>query len=345
MAKWGEGDPRWIVEERADATNVNNWHWTEKNATNWSKEKIRELLTSIRVENNEFECRVKDVSKCEGEASANNRKAKLIFFYEWNIAGDWEGTIKNSDNKTVYKGTFEVPNLSEENDPSELDVSIYIKESKQDKLKEFMRQEGAARIQEALGKYVFLLKEEYSQGLILPTKDAAQANGKPAPAVKPAAVALKTTSSSALTNGAAASGQNELVCKKLTMNEEFKCRASELYQVFVNVDMVKAFSHSSQIVYEPQVGGKFALFDSNITGNFVELLANKRIVMNWRNKRWPDGHYSQATLDLEEKEDHTVLHLTQTGVPHSFVENTQDGWRNFYWNSIRSTFGFGSQLM
>lgn len=28
MAKWGEGDPRWIVEERPDATNVNNWHWS-----------------------------------------------------------------------------------------------------------------------------------------------------------------------------------------------------------------------------------------------------------------------------------------------------------------------------
>ncbi|PKU40344.1 hypothetical protein llap_9357 [Limosa lapponica baueri] len=28
MAKWGQGDPRWIVEERADATNVNNWHWS-----------------------------------------------------------------------------------------------------------------------------------------------------------------------------------------------------------------------------------------------------------------------------------------------------------------------------
>ena len=27
MAKWGEGDPRWIVEDRPDATNVNNWHW------------------------------------------------------------------------------------------------------------------------------------------------------------------------------------------------------------------------------------------------------------------------------------------------------------------------------
>lgn len=29
MAKWGEGDPRWIVEERPDAINVNNWHWSD----------------------------------------------------------------------------------------------------------------------------------------------------------------------------------------------------------------------------------------------------------------------------------------------------------------------------
>ena len=48
MAKWGEGDPRWIVEERPDATNVNNWHWTEKNADAWSKAKIRVRLNKRR---------------------------------------------------------------------------------------------------------------------------------------------------------------------------------------------------------------------------------------------------------------------------------------------------------
>lgn len=53
MAKWGEGDPRWIVEERADATNVNNWHWTEKNATPWSRDKIKELLSGLKIENEE----------------------------------------------------------------------------------------------------------------------------------------------------------------------------------------------------------------------------------------------------------------------------------------------------
>ena len=44
MAKWGEGDPRWIVEERPDATNINNWHWTENKADAWSKAKFKVSL-------------------------------------------------------------------------------------------------------------------------------------------------------------------------------------------------------------------------------------------------------------------------------------------------------------
>jgi activator of HSP90 ATPase len=67
--------------------------------------------------------------------------------------------------------------------------------------------------------------------------------------------------------------------------------------------------------------------------------------MNWRNKRWIDEHYSVATLEFIEKEDHTVLKLVQTGIPESYVENTEDGWRNFYFNAIKQTFGFGSRIL
>uniref|UniRef100_A0A3Q3L423 Activator of Hsp90 ATPase AHSA1-like N-terminal domain-containing protein n=1 Tax=Labrus bergylta TaxID=56723 RepID=A0A3Q3L423_9LABR len=91
MAKWGEGDPRWIVEERADATNVNNWHWTERDATNWSSDKLKSLVLGLTVENDEGSCEVTEVGKLEGEASINNRKGKLIFFYEWNMKATWTG--------------------------------------------------------------------------------------------------------------------------------------------------------------------------------------------------------------------------------------------------------------
>jgi activator of HSP90 ATPase len=67
--------------------------------------------------------------------------------------------------------------------------------------------------------------------------------------------------------------------------------------------------------------------------------------MNWRNKRWIEEHYSLATLEFKELEDHTQVTLVQTGIPENFVDNTEDGWRNFYFNAIKQTFGMGSRML
>jgi len=343
MAKWGEGDPRWIVEERADATNVNNWHWTEKNATPWSKDKLKELLIGLKIENEEFSAKIKDLTKCDGEASANNRKAKLIFFYEWVITGEWEASLKNSENKTVYKGTFEITNLSEENDPKDVEVIIDVKDNKQYKLKDFMRSQGAKLIRDQLTKYIQMLKEEFSQGLILPTKDSSAAPKTSVTSPNATGVKLNSTTPEA-GKKAEANGASKLAVKKLVLNEEFKCRVEELYNTFVDVNMVRAFTHNSISIYEPKLGGKFSLFDANISGEFIEMVQNKKLVMNWRNKRWPEGCYSLAVLDFNEKDDCTVLALTQTGIPENFLDNTEEGWKNFYFNSIKQTFGFGSRI-
>ena len=71
MAKWGEGDPRWIVEEREDATNVGNWHWTEKNCTEWSKETLGRLLSNLQLEEDGVgTCTIHKVSNFKGDVSA-----------------------------------------------------------------------------------------------------------------------------------------------------------------------------------------------------------------------------------------------------------------------------------
>lgn len=64
---------------------------TERDATNWSSEKLKDLLVGLCVENDEGKCEVTELSKAEGEASINNRKGKLIFFYEWNLKAKWKG--------------------------------------------------------------------------------------------------------------------------------------------------------------------------------------------------------------------------------------------------------------
>lgn len=64
---------------------------TERDATNWSSEKLKDLLMGLWVESEEGKCEITEVSKVEGEASINNRKGKLIFFYEWNLKATWTG--------------------------------------------------------------------------------------------------------------------------------------------------------------------------------------------------------------------------------------------------------------
>ena len=36
--------------------------------------------------------------------------------------------------------------------------------------------------------------------------------------------------------------------------------------------MVRAFTQNPSLVYEPEKNGKFALFDGNINGTFIELV-------------------------------------------------------------------------
>jgi len=179
------------------------------------------------------------LTKVDGEASANNRKAKLIFFYEWVIMGEWEGSYKKGENKTSYKGNFEVPNLSEENDPSEVDINVTIKNEKHYDLKEYMRKEGTKKIREQFGKYLILLREEFSQGLIKPTKD--QAGNMPTQATK-TAPSNKNASPSISKNGNGVINDSvKIETRKLSMKEEFKCRANELYNVFTDVNVRRIF--------------------------------------------------------------------------------------------------------
>lgn len=80
MAKYGEGDSRWIVEDRADGANVHNWHWSEKDCMPWAKTRLAELFQGLTVLEGQGGCFIKitKVESVEGEAYINVRKGKII---------------------------------------------------------------------------------------------------------------------------------------------------------------------------------------------------------------------------------------------------------------------------
>ncbi|XP_065370563.1 activator of 90 kDa heat shock protein ATPase homolog 1 [Calliphora vicina] len=338
MAKWGEGDPRWIVEERPDATNVNNWHWTEKNATPWSKDRFHHLFKNLTIDDKNISCTIESVEKCSGEATANNRKGKLIFFYEWDLLLKWKGCLLNP-NSSLHTGKISIPNLSEENDLNDIEITVTIDESNDtsENLKQFMYNVGREKIRHILGVYITELKEEYSKNLILPKKDNV--------------ATIKYREFANLNQyepqKSEISSVSSLGCKldvcTISIEEDFQCCANDLYNVLTKSSMVAAFTRSDAKV-DASRGGQFNLYGGQVHGYFEELVPEKKIRLRWRLKSWPSEHYSNVVIELEEMKNYTQMKLIQTGVPASEHDVMKANWYRYYWHSIKQTFGFGVPL-
>lgn len=137
----------------------------------FAQDRIRKLLSDFEIKDKSIECKITEVEKVDGEATANNRKGKLIFFYEWNVSLKWNGYLPGQEKPC--EGKINIPNLSEENDLDDVQIDITMNESTDEshKLKQFMYNVGRDHIRKQLGIYLKELREEFSKGLILPKKD------------------------------------------------------------------------------------------------------------------------------------------------------------------------------
>eukprot|EP00049_Salpingoeca_infusionum_P010373 m.176580 g.176580 ORF g.176580 m.176580 type:complete len:348 (+) comp14628_c4_seq1:334-1377(+) len=343
MAKWGEGDPRWIVEERADTANVNNWHWTEKNALPWSKQFLMQHLDGLKVEGPAGAVTFHDVT-VEGDASANNRKGKLIFFYELVVKFKWKGKATDG---TVVKGSATVPNLSEENDIDEVELDTTLTGDAtpaKRAVKELVRKQGHKEVLKVLQQWHTDLRTEFTKGMILPTKDAKKAPEAPAPAQT---TGVKIHSHKKVEASAASTSSVESADKpaytKFTLRDEFRCAPQDLFRALVDADMIKAYTQADASV-DSKVGGAFSLFGGNVTGTITDLIPFERVTQMWRFSSWPENHYSTVTMKLTEGNGSTFLHLEHSNVPVSDLERTKGGWQQHQFQRMKGMFGWGASL-
>ncbi|XP_011842709.1 PREDICTED: activator of 90 kDa heat shock protein ATPase homolog 2 isoform X1 [Mandrillus leucophaeus] len=160
----------------------------------------------------------------------------------------------------------------------------------------------------------------------------------------------------------------------LHMMELFDTTVEQLYSIFTVKDLVQKFSKSTAVL-EAEKGGKFQMFDGNITGEYLELLTNKKIVMKWRCKNWPEGmlrisalyvkgprtfkagffiwihfpfhnavirflfffleHYATVALNFVPTLGQTELQLDCKGVPVCKEENMKFCWQKQHFEEIK----------
>ena len=137
-------------------------------------------------------------------------------------------------------------------------------------------------------------------------------------------------------------GTSSVNTTTVTANDEFRTTASEMFQTFTEPQRLAAFTRAPPRLFEgAKPGGKFAIFDGNVSGEFVTLEQPTKIVQKWRLAQWPEGHTSLQEINFDQNEiDHvTNMRVTWSGVPVGQEEVVQRNWEGYYVRAIKQTFG------
>lgn len=304
MAKYGEGDKRWIVEDRPDGANVHNWHWAETDCLEWSRNLLNELLSNITIvdgEGNLF-VRTKKIEKVDGEAYVNVRKGKIIPGYELNVTVSWEGEAKDGEGGSLLKvdGLVEIPYISDENADEDPEIRVSVKDEGPvgKRLKDAMWVKGKPLIEEKVRVYVERMakggpcKDELeAKNVSSKSKNGNSSGSNVSQMVKEEAVAGVRGKKEELKKAA----KKKEGFKNITLSEKFSCRAKDLYEILMDENRWKGFTQSNARISK-EVGGEISIFDGSVSGKNLELQEGKLIVQKWRFGSWPDGIDSTVSL-------------------------------------------------
>jgi len=335
MAKKGEGDARWIVENREDGKNVNNWHWSETDCINYAKKNLSQMLSNLSFsEDPKITTGDEATVTVTGECTANVRKGKTIFYYEMEVKVAWhvmkEGAIS-------VKGQLHAPYVSEEVDDDKVEVKVTVEGSGAEHVT-VVREKGAPLVQKRICDFLKQLKEEYTvKRPGAPSASSSSASDSSsavttAPAPVPASAPAEKKKESATSSK-----------KTIKIKDEFQTSGENVYNMMIRPDMLNAIMQGSAQM-DPKEGGKFSLFGGAVVGENVKLVPGTQIVQKWRFTSWPEGVYSTVDIEITQKSGKSIVQLTQTGVPTEDAERTEQGWKSRFWGPGKQIFGFGSSM-
>ena len=345
------GEPQWIVTNREDGTNVNGWHWVEKDCFHWIENRIGEKVPGAVLGDTGVTIEATGTS-VTGEATANNRRGKTIFLYELKVTSKWRKAGTAADEKAV-EGTITFPYVGDDNEDEKWDVEVRctnksVVGSKVADDTEFeIRRKAAPLLEKIIRECLDAMKEHFSAShkpcgnttpsLAPPVADYSQQQQQQQPkkstesTKKSTEIKEKSTESKEVSTGGA----------HVEMTEKFAtANPKEIYDLILDEGRMSVVAGKAKI--EKTMGGKFSLFDGAVTGVFVELVSGKKIVEKWRFSSWEKDHYSLVTITLAEKNGKTILTLKQDGVPPDDLERTQKGWKTNIWERMKVIFGYGS---
>lgn len=71
--------------------NPNNWHWVNKDASEWARAYLEKNLVGIEADAGGVSARIKSIHSMEGDVDVSQRKGKVITLFDVKLQLEYEG--------------------------------------------------------------------------------------------------------------------------------------------------------------------------------------------------------------------------------------------------------------
>jgi len=323
-----------------------NWHWKNKNITQWGKEWLERELPTVSVTSPDNENEVVSISKVtsvDGDIELGQRKSKLITIFDCKVVLKWTGTASDG---TKVKGTLTIPEVSHEIICDGLSEFVYEWSLTTDPSPEVNALFALARsrlpkiIETKLSSLPGAIIDTHGKDLTV-SADPSR-SGTPAPGTStPAPVASSFASTPAVKPQAREKNVNSAT---VVVEADFQASAEDLFGLLTDAKRIPMWTRApAESLAQP--GTEYSLFGGGVKGKYITLKPQKEIVQTWalQNPTWPSGHDAILTTTLNQSTDTTKVVFSLAGVPLGMQDEIKRNLEGYYIHGFKS-IGLGSEL-
>lgn len=337
MALAGQGDPRWVVRERADGHNINNWHWSgERDVLPWARTRLRALFTTTGSN-----VRVSSVADAEGDAHLYNRKGQRKAVWDLKVSGVWE---ESGDDEARTRGKFVVEVLVGDDDPDVV-VSTDYKVGKGDpEVKKAFVKHCVPKIVEGCRAFALEMAAgaEGAEGIANEIQEAEKAKKA---AEEPKKTLEEKEVKDYMRTEAVDISSKEFQAKAaakapLVIRENFSCAPADLKAALVTDRGRLEAVTRGRVECDVRVGGKWAAGGAD--GVFRVMEDWKIVFERWGMGGWKSEQRGVLTLEFKDVEGKTELLITGEGIAVEKRGAVEGFWRLQVFRPVKMLFGYGS---
>ncbi len=188
-------------------------------------------------------------------------------------------------------------------------------------------------------QFLQFLHEKAKGGLLLQMVDGAktdeQDEAKSGDELRKEDALLQPTAGDNLTT---ADSAENLRTETLKLTATFPTTPSRVYQAWLDSKEHAWFTGGAAEI-DPQVGGRFTVWDGYIQGRTTDLEVNTHIRQTWRTTDFPeDSPDSIIDLTLKAAPEGVRLSLVHTRIPEGQKDEYEKVWREYYFTPMHEYF-------